>query len=54
MKQNKMYEAPKVELITMEMQGILCSSGPEPNPDPQSTEFNGSTMNFTRTSGQWN
>lgn len=30
MKQNKMYEAPKVELITMEMQGILCSSVPEP------------------------
>ena len=30
MKQNKMYEAPKVELITIEMQGILCSSVPEP------------------------
>ncbi len=31
MKQNKMYEAPKVELITMEMQGILCSSVPGPD-----------------------
>lgn len=30
MKQNKMYEAPKVELITIEMQGILCSSVPGP------------------------
>ena len=35
MKQNKMYEAPKVELIEMEMQGILCSSAPEP------ADFNG-------------
>lgn len=52
MKQNKMYEAPKVELITMEMQGILCSSVPEP--EPETTAFEGSTMNFTRTSGQWN
>lgn len=27
MKQNKqMYEAPKVELIAMELQGVLCSS----------------------------
>jgi len=30
MKQNKqMYEAPKVELIEMEAQGVLCSSAPE-------------------------
>jgi hypothetical protein len=40
MKQNKMYEAPKVELITMEMQGILCSSVPGPE------EFNGTGINF--------
>jgi len=31
MKQNKqMYEAPKVELIEMETQGVLCSSVPAP------------------------
>jgi hypothetical protein len=30
MKQNKqMYEAPKVELIEMETQGVLCSSAQE-------------------------
>lgn len=40
MKQNKMYEAPKVELITMEMQGILCSSVPGPE------EFNGTGFGF--------
>ena len=41
MKQNKMYEAPKVELITIEMQGILCSSVPGPDLDPMS--FGGNT-----------
>ena len=31
MKQNKqMYEAPKVELIEMQTQGVLCSSVPAP------------------------
>jgi hypothetical protein len=39
MKQNKMYEAPKVELITMEMQGILCSSVPA----PETMGFGGNT-----------
>jgi hypothetical protein len=49
-----MYEAPKVELITMEMQGILCSSVPEPEPGPESTEFNGTGLHFgTKTVG-WN
>lgn len=32
MKQNKqMYEAPKVELIEMQAQGVLCASAPELN-----------------------
>ena len=47
MKQNKMYEAPKVELITIEMQGILCSSvpGPDPGPgpSPEPMNFGGNT-----------
>lgn len=31
MKQNKqMYEAPKVELIEMQTQGVLCASTAEP------------------------
>ena len=31
MKQNKqMYVAPKVELIEMQAQGLLCASTPEP------------------------
>jgi hypothetical protein len=50
MKQNKMYEAPKVELIQMEAQGVLCASGEQ----PASTQFNGTTMEFSRTSGIWN
>ncbi len=45
MKQNKqMYEAPKVELIEMETQGVLCSSA---------TDFTGSVMNFGTNEGAW-
>lgn len=45
MKQNKqMYEAPKVELIEMQAQGVLCSSAPEPTPLPES--FNGTGLDF--------
>ncbi|MBR7022294.1 MAG: hypothetical protein IKI09_02325 [Bacteroidales bacterium] len=48
MKQNKMYEAPKVELITMEMQGILCSSV------PATEEFGGNTgMMLQEVGGTW-
>lgn len=50
MKQNKMYEAPKVELITIEMQGILCSSVPE----PESVGFEGNTgVMLQVNSGDW-
>jgi len=45
MKQNKqMYEAPKVELIEMELQGVLCSSV---------AEFTGAVMNFESKEGAW-
>lgn len=42
MKQTKqrMYEAPKVELIEMETQGVLCAS--------VGLEFDGSVMAFDR------
>jgi hypothetical protein len=53
MKQNKqMYEAPKVELIEMQTQGVLCSSAPV----PETARFNGTGLNFTRnqeTQGTW-
>ena len=40
MKQNKqMYVAPKVELIEMQAQGVLCSSATE-------TQFNGTGLQF--------
>jgi hypothetical protein len=53
MKQNKqMYEAPKMELIEMELQGILCASAPEPTPLPES--FNGTGLNFVDKMGSWN
>ena len=42
MKQTKqrMYEAPKVELIEIETQGVMCASG--------SREFDGTVMGFDR------
>jgi hypothetical protein len=48
MKQNKqMYEAPKVELIEMELYGVLCSSSEE-------ARFDGTVMNIDRTAdGAW-
>ena len=50
MKQNKqMYEAPKVELIEMQTQGVLCSSAPV----PETAGFNGTGLNFTREQGTW-
>jgi hypothetical protein len=46
MKQNKqMYEAPKVELIEMQAQGVLCSSA---------TEITGRVMDFgSNGNGAW-
>jgi hypothetical protein len=45
-----MYEAPKVELIEMEAQGVLCSSAIPP------MEMRGTGMNITNqnTMGSWN
>ena len=49
MKQNKqMYEAPKVELIEMETQGVLCSSASGPD------QFNGTGLQFRKVFGQNN
>ena len=48
MKQNKqLYVAPKVELIEMEMQGVLCSSAPE------NANFTGTVLEFDRNNGAW-
>jgi len=50
MKQNKqMYEAPKVELIEMQAQGVLCSSAPE------KAGFDGTGLNISDQSfnGAW-
>ena len=45
MKQNKqMYETPKVELIEMETQGVLCSSTSE-------ASINGKVMDFEQNYG---
>ena len=46
MKQTKMYEAPKMEIIEMGMLSVLCAS-------VEPIEFNGTGMNFTRGNGQW-
>ena len=48
MKQNKLYVAPKMEVIEVEPQGILCTSG---GVDP--TDFNGKVMEFGTTTGVW-
>ena len=49
MKQNKLYVTPKVEVIEIEPQGILCTSGVA----PEETSFTGTGMNFTRDNGNW-
>jgi hypothetical protein len=50
MKQNKMYVTPKVEVIEMELQGFLCTSGVIVEP----TDFNGKVMEFGTNTGSWN
>lgn len=49
MKQNKLYVAPKVDVIMIEPQGILCASVPAPEP----MDFMGTGMNFGLKTGQW-
>ena len=46
MKQTKMYEAPKMEIIEMGMLSVLCAS-------VEPIDFSGPGMNFTRGNGQW-
>jgi hypothetical protein len=49
MKQNKLYVAPKVDVIMIEPQGILCASAvTEP------MDFMGTGMEFGTKSGSWN
>ena len=50
MKQNKLYVAPPVDVIKIEPQGILCTSG---GVGPSDFSFNGTGMNFTREYGEW-
>lgn len=50
MKQNKLYVAPKMEVIEIEPQGILCASGDVAEP----TDFNGKVMEFGTKTGLWN
>ena len=49
MKQNKMYVTPKVEVIELELQGFLCTSGVIVEP----TDFNGKVMEFSTSTGIW-
>ena len=51
MKQNKLYVTPKVDVIEIEPQGILCASGDVPT--PETANFSGTGMNFTRSNGGW-
>ena len=48
MKQNKLYVAPQMDVIKIESQGVLCSSG-----SVETSDFNGTGMNFTRRNGEW-
>ena len=49
MKQNKMYVTPKVEVIEVELQGFLCTSGVITEPQ----DFNGKVMEFSTSTGIW-
>jgi hypothetical protein len=49
MKQNKLYVAPKVDVIEIEPQGILCTSG-----GVEPSNFMGTGMSFGESAGQWN
>lgn len=49
MKQNKLYVAPKMEVIEVEPQGILCTSG-----GVEPSDFMGTGMSFGDEVGQWN
>ena len=48
MKQNKLYVAPKMEVIEVEPQGILCTSG-----GVEPSNFIGSVMSFETHQGEW-
>ena len=46
---NKHYEAPKAEIIEIELQGILCTSPVGPTPAGP----NGNGIHFGTNDGQW-
>ena len=46
MKQTKMYEAPKMEIIEMGMLSVLCAS-------VEPIDFTGTGMTFTTDGGNW-
>ena len=50
MKQNKLYVAPQVDVIKIEPQGILCTSG---GVEPSNFNFTGTGMTFTGDGGNW-
>lgn len=43
----RMYVAPKVELIKMELQSVLCAS-------VETTNFNGTGIQLRNKAGDWN
>lgn len=45
---SKRYAAPKVELIAIESQGVLCASGGDTSTGPT-----GNGLQFNTTSGTW-
>ena len=49
MKQNKLYVAPQVDVIMIEPQGILCTSG-----GVEPSDFMGTGMSFGDEVGHWN
>ena len=48
MKQHKMYVAPQVDVIEVEPQGILCTSG-----GVEPTGFSGRVMEFGQSHVDW-
>ena len=50
MKQSKLYVTPQIEVIKIELQGILCASAA---PQPEPTSFTGTGMTFTSNDGNW-
>ena len=50
-KQQKRYEAPRVEVIAIATQSVLCASGATPTPAPANPGGNG--FQFGTDNGNW-